>query len=111
MLGMGRKGRNLGSATSTAVIAAGAAWFIYAVWRSPHRTDLATFGQYAVAVVVMVAGAISQIWRWRAGRRRGPEDQAPELDKLTDLLAVAVRDQWTQVARQEGLLEHEPVPH
>ena len=41
---------------------------------------------------------------------KGGEAAGAELDHLTDLLAGAVKDQWTRAAADRGLLEPEPIP-
>lgn len=109
MLGMRHNRHGLRPVIAVAAIATGAAWLVYSVWRSPHRIDLATFGSYAVGVVLMAGGVIPRVWQILANQRIQAE-QVPELDQLTDLLAVAVEDQWTRVADEEGLTEHEPIP-
>jgi len=84
-------------------------WLVYAVWRSPHRDDLATFGAYAAAVAVIAAGLIGRVWRNQSTRDTAGSGLA-ELDRLTDLLAGAVKEQWTRAAADRGLLEPEPIP-
>lgn len=63
----------------------------------------------AAAFVIMLMTGPLAVWSaWR--ERKVQAEQVPELDRLTDLLAVAVEDQWTRVADEEGLTEHEPIP-
>ena len=109
LLAMGRKVRSLWPAVAVTVIAAGTVWLVYVVWRSPHRIDLATFGSYAVAVAVIAAGLITRAWQARTGQP-GDVAGAQEIDQLTDLLAGAVKGQWTCAAADRGLLEPEPIP-
>lgn len=108
---MGRRviGRLLIVAAVT--IAVVTAWLLYLVWAAPsrQRDDLATYGAFAAAVVVIAAGLIGRTWR--AGMRtRGETATAAELDRLTDVLAGAVQDQWTAAAAGRGLLQPEPIP-
>ena len=90
------------------VVVAGAIWLVWVVWRSPHRSDLATFGAFAAAVVTIAAGQIA--WaknigvRWRSG-----ESQQRALDRVADLLSNAVKDQWTRAALDRRL-QPEPIP-
>ena len=82
---------------------AGAAWLLYAVWRSAHRADLATYGAFAVGVVTVVAGCVT--WARRAGTSATAKAAAgQDLDGVADLLAVAVRSQWERVAGERGLV-------
>ena len=91
-----------------ALVVAAVLWLLYAVWRSPHRSDLATYGAFAVAVVPLLAGWIA--WAWRARTRRAvPAAAGGELDRAADLLAVAVRTQWERAAGERGLAA-EPIP-
>lgn len=93
----------------TIVVAAGTAWVLYVVWRSPHRTDLATYWALVVAVASIMASLIT--WAWRKKLR--PEQDAlstDDLNHLADLLARSVKDQWTRAAGERGLLEPEPIP-
>jgi hypothetical protein len=90
-------------------IAAVAAWLLVAVWRSPHRGDLATYGAY-VAAVVGLAGSVIR-WAWRAADGQRAEMAGPAgLDRPADLLAVAVGEQWSRAAANLGLLVPEPIP-
>jgi hypothetical protein len=94
---------------AVAAISAVTIWLVYAVWRSPHRNDLATFGQYAAGVAVIAAGLIGKAGHTRYTRdaaARGPA----ELDHLTDVLAKAVQEEWTRAAAERRLLEPEPIP-
>jgi len=73
-------------------------WLLYAVWRSPHRSDLAAYGAFAVPVVALGAGWIGWAWhratRIPAARNMGGGD----LDRVADLLAEAVCEQWNRAA-------------
>ena len=87
---------------------AAAFWLLYAVWRSPHRIDLATYGAFAVPVVTLVAGWIA--WAWRARTRSAdPATAGQDLDRVADLLAMAVKTQWERAAGERGLVA-EPIP-
>ncbi len=92
-----------------AVIVAAAFYLLYVVWRSPHRSDLATYGAFAVAIVALAAGWIG--WAWRRART-SPAALTPvgeDLDHVADLLAVAVQKQWTVAAGERGLTGTDPI--
>lgn len=92
-----------------AAIAVAALLVLYAVWRSPHRTDLSTYGAFAVALVALAAGWIG--WAWRRRQKQDGGTLGPrELDELADQLAEAVRKQWEDAASERGLLWPEPIP-
>jgi hypothetical protein len=108
LLTMWKERHGLWRAVAVAAVAAVTIWLVYAVWRSPHRDDLSTFGSFAAALAVIAAGVMGRAWRRRSARAAaaGPN----ELDRLTDLLALAVRDQWTRAAAERRLLEPQPIP-
>lgn len=92
-----------------AVILAATAWLLYVVWRSSHRSDLATYGAFALSAITLAAGWMA--WTWRAskgGARPGTSDQ--RLLQTMDLLATEVTKQWNQAASERGLLAPEPIP-
>jgi hypothetical protein len=101
--------RGFGQVVAVAAIAAVTTWLVYAVWRSPRRDDLSTFGAFAAAVAVIAAGLIGRAWRTRSTPGAGTTGPA-ELDHLTSVLAKAVQDQWTRAAAERRLLEPEPIP-
>lgn len=80
---------------------------IWLVWRSPHRSDLATFGAFAVAVIVPVASLVVYLMKIRQASDTG---RGRPLDELADSLAAAVTAQWTQAALERLLLQPEPIP-
>ena len=91
-----------------AAIVVGTISLVWVVWRSPHRSDLATFGAFAAAVFTIAAGLIA--WaRNVGGRRHGGESRQRELDRIADLLGGAVKDQWTRAALDRRL-QPEPIP-
>src|SRR5690242_9907446 len=92
---MRREARGLWPVIVVAAVVVGTLWLVYAVWRSPHRNDLATFGSYVAAVAVVAAALITRAWEVRT-RQSGDALQATELDELSDLFARAVKDQWTR---------------
>src|ERR1700733_9984700 len=101
--------RRLWAVTAAIVIAVAALWVLYAVWRSPQRINLATYGAFAAAVVLMASGWIA--WVWRTGSKEaGRGEKTTELDHLADLLADAVGRQWAQAADERGLVVPEPIP-
>ena len=94
---------------AVAVIVVAGFWLLYAVWRSPHRSDLATYGAFAVAVVALVAGWIGWVWH-RATRIPAAQNAAGgDLDRVADLLAEAVREQWNRAAGERGLAGADPI--
>jgi hypothetical protein len=106
---MRRKAFGWWPAVAVAVIAVGTVWLIYAVWRSPDRNNLATFGSYVAAVAVVAVALITRTWEART-RHRDEAVSVPELDQVADLLAGMVKDQWTRAATERGLLQSEPIP-
>jgi hypothetical protein len=101
------KPRSLWPAVLVVAIVAGAIWLVWVVWRSPHRSDLATFGAFAAAVVTIAAGQIA--WAKNIGvRRHSGERQQRALDRVADLLSNAVKDQWTRAALDRRL-QPEPI--
>jgi hypothetical protein len=106
---MGRKVRGLWPVAAVAAVAAGAGVLLYAVWRSPHRSDLIAYLGLVVTVVTIATGWMSWAWRTRARASTGAVDQAA-IDRLADVLARAVAGQWTRAAADRGLLVPEPIP-
>ena len=104
---MGLKARGWWPVLAAAAIAVGTVWLVYAVWRSPNRNDLATFGSYVAAVALVAAGLIARTWE---ARKHEDSADALELDRLADLLGGVVKDQWTRAAADRGLLQSEPIP-
>lgn len=104
---MGWKARDWWPVLAAAAIAAGTVWLVYAVWRSPNRNDLATFGSYVAAVALVAVGLIARAWE---ARKHDNSEDALEVDRLADLLAGAVKDQWIRAAADRGLLQSEPIP-
>jgi hypothetical protein len=92
-----------------AVVAAVAVWLLYMVWRSPHRTDLATYGAFAVAVLALAAGPIGWVWRRSKTGRTNGAGTGEHLDRTTDLLALAVQEQWAKEAGVRGLAGADPI--
>lgn len=109
LLIMGAKSRALWPVAAALAIVIGTFWLVYAVWRSPHRNDLATFGSYAAAVTVVAVALIARTWEARA-KRADDAIETQEVDRLADLLAGAVNEQWTRAAMDRGLLQSEPIP-
>jgi hypothetical protein len=86
LLSVAPKPRILWPAVLVVAVVAGASWLVWVVWRSPHRSDLATFGAFAAAVVTIAAGQIA--WAKNVGaRRRGGESQPRALNHIADLLS------------------------
>lgn len=105
---MGRKVRDSWPLAAIAAIVAATAWVVYVVWRSPHRDDLATFGSYAAAVAVAATALIGRAWEARS-RNVAVATEAAEVARLADLLAGAVKEQWTRAAADRELLQLEPI--
>jgi hypothetical protein len=104
-----RKARGLWPFVAVTVIVAGAFWLLYFVYRSRQRSDLEAFVALAISVGTVAAGWIA--WTWRAGlSRSGDAVGVGEVVQLADLLAGAVKDQWTRAASDRGLLEPTPIP-
>ena len=104
-----RGNRGMWSVIAIVVIVVVVLGGLLAVWRSHHRSDLATYGAFAAAVVVPTVGLI--VWVWRVGLRAtrfGAEGR--DLDDCADLLAEKVRRVWEQAAVERGLVTHEPIP-
>jgi len=95
--------RGLGSGLAIAVICGAAVWLTWVVWQSNDRVGMATFGAYAVALAVAAVSVSGWVWRFRV-RRAGSSTEELEFDRLLDLLAMAVKIQWTDAARERGLL-------
>ncbi len=93
---------------AVALFLVAAFWLLYGVWRSPHRIDLATYGAFAVAVVTLMAGWIAWAWRARTSQA-SPAAAGQDLDRVADLLAMAVKTQWERAAGERGLVA-EPIP-
>ncbi len=93
-------------AAIVAVVAVSGA-VVWAVWRSPQRIDLATFGAFAVAVIVPVVSLVVYLTRVR---QAGDTTPSRPLDEVADSLAVAVTEQWTRAALERRLLQPEPIP-
>jgi hypothetical protein len=77
---MKRRTLVLGRAGAIVATVGGTIWLALAVWRSPHRSDLATFGSYAAAIAVIAAGLITRAWSAgtsRHGGRRGGGGREP----------------------------------
>ena len=101
------KARRLWPMAAIVVVIALAGALVWVVWRSPHRSDLSTFGAFAVAVIVAVASLVVYLAKVR---QAGDAGRGRPLDELADSLAVAVTEQWTRAALERRLLQPEPIP-
>ena len=88
-----------------AVTALVMAWVLYVVWRSHGRDDLATYGAFAVAVVIVFPGLLA----WARRRSAGDAAAGEELDRVVEDLARAVRAQWEKAAGERGLTGADPI--
>jgi hypothetical protein len=102
LLVMGWKVRGLWPVVAVTVIAAGAGLLLYAVWRSPHRSDLVAYWGLAATVVTVATGWMSWAWRTRA-RASADVVDGTAIDRLADVLARAVSAQWTRAAADRVL--------
>ena len=93
-------------AAIVAVVAVSGA-VVWAVWRSPQRINLATFGAFAVAVIVPAVGLVVYLTRVR---QAGDTGRGRPLDEVADSLAVMVTEQWTRAALERRLLQPAPIP-
>lgn len=91
------------------VVLVAAFWVLYVVWRSPHRSDLATYGAFAVAVITLVAGPIAWAHRRRTSQP-GSAAASQNPDHVAGLMAMAVEKQWKQAAGERGLIGIGPIP-
>jgi len=80
---------------------------VWAVWRSPQRIDLSTFGAFAVAVIVPVVSLVVYLTKVR---QAGETGRGRPLDEVADSLAVVVTEQWTRAALERQLLQPGPIP-
>jgi hypothetical protein len=107
----GKVRKSLAVIVFAAAIVAVAGWWGYSVWRSPKRSDLATYGAYAIALVVLAGSVIAGARRWFADiRHENASPATAELDELADHLAEVVKEEWTRAATDRGLLVPEPIP-
>ena len=93
-----------------ALMAVAASSLLYVVWRSPQRTNLATYGAFALPVVLLVGGRVA--WaRQRAARVSGANRVADGayLDRVADRLATAVHGQWDKAAIERELTTVGPI--
>jgi hypothetical protein len=63
---------------------------------------------FAIVAVTLAVSIIARAWR-RSRQDLGPVSTF-DLDRLLDLLAAAVREQWTVAANERGVLEPQPIP-
>ena len=89
------------------VIIAVAGALMWVVWRSPHRSDLATFWIFGATLITVASPLI--VYLAKLGQPGGL-GQGGRLDELADALAGAVKEQWTQAAAERRLLHPEPIP-
>jgi len=80
---------------------------VWVVWRSPQRSDLSTFGAFAVAVIVPVVSLVVYLTKVR---QAGETGRGRPLDEVADGLAVVIAEQWTRAALERRLLQPGPIP-
>ena len=98
-----------------AAIAAVTFGLVLFVWRSPHRSGLATFWSFAAALAVIALSLTGRaVGRMTHLRRMeiqpADENQEKALNYVADLLAQAVKDQWIRGAADRWLLQVNPIP-
>jgi hypothetical protein len=81
-------------------------WWVLqvALLDSPDRGNAATYGQFVLAAVGLLI-SLAALWKTLA-----PSRTEPGLDELTDRLALAMRNQWTNAANERRLLQPAPLP-
>ncbi len=82
--------------------------WMWKIWRSAQRTDLATFWALHVAIIAVATPLI--IYLAKKTRQPGDSGSSRTLDDIADRLAAAVKDQWTRAAAERRLLQPEPIP-
>jgi hypothetical protein len=88
------------------MVAAGSAWLVWAVYRAPDRTDLATYWQLVVAVVALLVALVPLV----VATRSRPTTKTGDIeDEVLGRLAEAVGAQWREAAAERGLQHPEPV--
>jgi hypothetical protein len=100
---MGGGSRRKLPVTLIAVFVAIVGAVLWAVWRSPHRDDLSTFGAFAAAVVVPAVSLCVYVANFRKLSNSGRVS-----DELADSLAQSVANQWGDAARNRRL--QPPIP-
>jgi hypothetical protein len=81
---MGRRGKpGRWPQWAAAGIVVAAAWVLYAVWRSPNRDDYATYGAFAVAVIVIVPAVLAWAQRKSSGSALNIVELDPSVEGLT----------------------------
>lgn len=104
---MAQKVRRRSSLVAIILIAAAAGVLLEMIWRSPHRTDLATFW----SLVIAIGAALVPLATFLA--KRGQLDAAgrrERIDLMADALAEATKEQWARSATERQLLYPEPIP-
>ena len=86
-------------------IAAATAAVLCVVWWSPHRDDYATYGAFAVAVIIVFPPLIA----WRRRKSSGLAAGLNSLDSAVEQLAGAVQEQWETAASERGLTGADPI--
>ncbi|MEJ2853021.1 MULTISPECIES: hypothetical protein [unclassified Saccharothrix] len=88
------------------LVAAGLGWWVLGVTAldGSVRTDASGYGQFVLAAVGLVIVVGDSVLKALAPAAE------PDLDELTDQLALAMRVQWQQAAAERGLLQASPLP-
>lgn len=108
-----RRIRGLWPVGGVVAIVAGTVGLALFVWRSPHRNDLAGFWSFVAAILavalVLIGGLINRAKSAQI-KRNVSEHCESAVDDVADLLAGAVKEQWTAAAAERRLLQPEPIP-
>lgn len=94
--------------------AAAVVWWLWGLYWAPNRADLSGYWQLVVAIPSLAVAVVALV---RDGRARGAPDASDRVDPdsaarlgwLSDRLADAVEQQWTQTAVARRLVEPEPI--
>lgn len=89
------------------LVVVGFVWIVVRVAQlgQAARDDASTYGAFVLALLGSAVGAVRVATQRLAARA----DVAPDLDRLADDLATAMRDQWTQAATDRRLSHPLPI--
>lgn len=104
---VGGKVRRLWAIAAIAVVVAASGALVWVVWRSPQRSDLATFWASAATVIVPVVSLVVYLARFR---KAGDDRRGRPLDEVADSLALVVTEQWSRAALERRLRQPGPIP-
>jgi hypothetical protein len=102
-----RKFRDYWPVAAIVLIVVGTMWPMWVVWQSPQRSDLEAFGSFAAPILGAAVSLIIYLAKIRQSTAAG---EGRPVDKVADLLAAAVKEQWIGAAADRRLLQPEPIP-